>query len=133
MSVISEWSRHRLKPRDLLARPDYSNLEVVAAKIIIAHSAHAAHTTHASHPAHATHAACGIPGAASGFLGFSATAASVVISIVATLAAFSSAVRTTLVGSITPALTRSSYCSVAALKPKSFFPSVTLFTTTAGS
>ena len=32
-------------------------------------------------------------------------------------AAFCSAERTTLVGSITPAVTRSSYCSVCALKP----------------
>ena len=50
--------------------------------------------------------------------GFSATIASVVSSSAATLAAFWSAERTTLVGSMTPALIRSSYSSVAALKPK---------------
>ena len=49
--------------------------------------------------------------------GFSAIMASVVSSSDATLAAFCSAVRTTLVGSMTPALIRSSYSSVAALKP----------------
>ena len=43
--------------------------------------------------------------------------ASVVRSSEATLAAFWSAVRTTLVGSMTPALIRSSYSSVVALKP----------------
>ena len=53
-------------------------------------------------------------------------AASVVISIAATLAAFSSAVRTTLAGSITPASTRSSKVSVRALKPKLPLPSATL-------
>lgn len=47
--------------------------------------------------------------------GFSAISASLVSSKVATLAAFSSAVRTTLVGSITPDSTKSSYLSVAAL------------------
>ena len=46
--------------------------------------------------------------AGSSFFGFSATIASVVSSSDATLAAFWSAVRTTLVGSITPAFTRSS-------------------------
>ena len=50
-------------------------------------------------------------------LGFSAIRASLVSSRVATLAAFCSAVRVTLVGSMTPALTRSSYLSVAALYP----------------
>ena len=43
--------------------------------------------------------------------GFSATIASVVSSSEATLAAFWRAVRTTLVGSITPAFIRSSYSS----------------------
>ncbi len=47
--------------------------------------------------------------------GFSAIRASLVKSSVATLAAFCRAVRVTLVGSMTPALTRSSYTSVAAL------------------
>jgi len=42
------------------------------------------------------------------FCGFSATVASVVSSRLATLAAFCSAARTTLVGSMTPASTRSS-------------------------
>ena len=49
--------------------------------------------------------------------GLSATIASVVSSREATLAAFWSAVRTTLVGSMTPALIRSSYSSVWALNP----------------
>ena len=44
--------------------------------------------------------------------------ASVVSMSEAMEAAFCRAVRVTLVGSITPAVTRSSYCSVAALKPK---------------
>ena len=48
------------------------------------------------------------PAPADFFLGFSATSASVVSIRLATEAAFCSAVRTTLVGSMTPALTRSS-------------------------
>jgi|GEM_PF-6726074 len=48
-------------------------------------------------------------------LGFSATKASLVSRRVATLAAFCNAVRVTFVGSITPALTRSSNWPVAAL------------------
>lgn len=44
--------------------------------------------------------------------------ASVVSMSEAIEAAFCRAVRVTLVGSITPAFTRSSYCSVVALKPK---------------
>ena len=51
---------------------------------------------------------CGAWGCSSSFLGFSAMQASVVIINEATEAAFCSAVRTTFVGSITPALTRSS-------------------------
>lgn len=47
--------------------------------------------------------------------GFSVISASLVSSKVATLAAFSKPTRTTFVGSITPALTRSSKVSVAAL------------------
>src|SRR5439155_1546920 len=43
--------------------------------------------------------------------------------------ALSSAVRTTLVGSMMPALSRSSYSSVAALKPKAPFPFFTLSST----
>jgi hypothetical protein len=62
-------------------------------------------------------------------LGFSATAASVVSSSEATLAAFWSAERTTLVGSITPAANRSSYVSVAALKPFEPLADFTLSTT----
>ena len=61
--------------------------------------------------------------------GSSLTAASVVISRPATEAASCSAVRTTLVGSMTPALTRSSYWSVAALKPNEAEPSLTFATT----
>ncbi len=58
----------------------------------------------------------GIAGAFS-FFGSSATIASVVIISPAMDAAFYSAVRTTLVGSRIPILTRSPYSSVAALKP----------------
>jgi hypothetical protein len=47
----------------------------------------------------------------------------------ATEAAFCSAARTTLVGSMTPALMRSSYSSVAALKPKAPVPFLTFSTT----
>ena len=61
------------------------------------HAAHAAHTTHA---AHATAAAAGAGGASS--FGRSTTSASVVTSSAATDAAFCSAERTTLVGSMTP-------------------------------
>src|SRR3989442_690115 len=61
--------------------------------------------------------------------GFSATIASVVSRSPATDAALSSAVRTTLVGSMMPALSRSSYSSVAALKPKAPFPFFTLSST----
>ena len=50
--------------------------------------------------------------------GLSATIASVVIKSAATDAASSSAVRTTLAGSITPNLNMSPYSSVCALKPK---------------
>ena len=57
----------------------------------------------------------GGPAGAFSSLGFSATNASDVSSRVDTLAAFCSAVRVTFVGSITPAFTRSSYFSVAAL------------------
>src|SRR6202171_6465523 len=46
------------------------------------------------------------------------TMASVVSIREAIEAAFCRAVRVTLAGSMTPALTRSSYCSVVALKPK---------------
>ena len=52
----------------------------------------------------------------------------------ATDAAFWSAERETLVGSMTPAFTRSSYSPVAALKPNAVsFDSLTLFTTIDGS
>ena len=55
--------------------------------------------------------------AASTFSGLSATSASVVSSSAATDAAFCSAERVTLAGSMTPALTRSSKFPVAALSP----------------
>ena len=48
--------------------------------------------------------------------------ASVVNISEATDAAFCKATRTTLVGSMTPAFTRSSYSSVAALKPNDPYP-----------
>jgi hypothetical protein len=64
--------------------------------------------------------------------GLSAIMASVVISSEATEAASSSAVRTTLAGSITPNLNMSPYSSVWALKPKVLsFDSRTLPATTA--
>ena len=53
----------------------------------------------------------------SGFSTISQIMASVVSMREAMEAAFCRAVRVTLVGSITPAFTRSSYCSVEALKP----------------
>src|SRR5438552_10438102 len=71
----------------------------------------------------------GMDGAAVFSSGFSATIASVVRRSPATDAAFSSAVRTTLVGSMMPALSRSSYSSLAALKPKAPFPFFTLSST----
>ena len=60
------------------------------------------------------------PGMGASFLGsgFSAMAHSVVSSREATEAAFCRAVRVTFLGSMTPALMRSSYSPVAALKPK---------------
>src|SRR4029077_15466130 len=58
--------------------------------------------------------------------GLSATMASVVSIRLATEAAFCSAVRTTLVGSMMPAFSRSSYSSAAALKPNEPFPERTL-------
>ena len=57
-------------------------------------------------------------GAPPPFLGASTIAASVVISRPATEAASCRAVRTTLAGSMTPAVTMSTYSSVWALKPK---------------
>src|SRR6266566_4133047 len=71
----------------------------------------------------------GMAGADDFSSGFSATIASVVSRSPATDAALSSAVRTTLVGSMMPALSRSSYSSVAALKPKAPFPFFTLSST----
>ena len=67
---------------------------------------------------------------ASSFFGLSATTHSVVSNIPAIEAAFSKATLATLVGSIIPAFSIFSYSSVRALKPKSAFPSFTLFTTT---
>src|SRR3989442_8765739 len=61
--------------------------------------------------------------------GRSATIASVVSIKDATDDAFCRAKRDTLVGSMTPALNRSSYWPVAALKPNAPLPSLTLFTT----
>jgi len=84
-------------------------------------SAHAAHTTHAAHAAHAAGSGC---------------AAVVRLRLAgqqATEAAFCRAERTTLVGSNTPALSSSSYFSVAALKPNSPLPPRTLSKTTAPS
>jgi hypothetical protein len=77
---------------------------------------HATHTTHTAHAAaHSAQSACR--------------------RIVATLAAFCSADRSTLAGVRTPCFSRSPYSSVNALKPKAKFdlaapPSVTLLTTT---
>ena len=62
-------------------------------------------------------------GASFSFSGISETSASVLNSSDAIAAALVSAVRTTLVGSITPAVTRSSYSSVRALNP-SAYPSI---------
>ena len=59
----------------------------------------------------------------------SAITHSVVRNIPAIEAAFSMATLTTFVGSITPALKRSSYISLLALKPKSLLPSFTFCTT----
>src|SRR5216683_3722495 len=73
----------------------------------------------------------GIPGAADPrSSGFSATMHSVVSSRLATEAAFCSALRTTLVGSMIPAFIRSSNSSVAALKPKGPLLFLILSTTT---
>src|SRR5690625_5452696 len=70
------------------------------------------------------------PSSLSPFLdGFSTTTASVVSISAATDAAFSSAVRVTLVGSITPASIRSSYFSLLALYPNAPSPSSTFCTT----
>ena len=63
------------------------------------------------------------------FSGISATTHSVVRMFFAIEAAFCSAERVTIVGSITPALTRSVYSPVAALKPWPGFISRTLATT----
>ena len=71
------------------------------------HIAHAAHT--------AAHAAATPP--PDFFSGFSAIMASVVISRPATDAALSSAMRTTLVGSMMPALIMSQYSPFCASKP----------------
>src|SRR2546425_765811 len=67
------------------------------------------------------------------FAGFSAMAASVVRRRPATLAAFWSAVRTTLAGSMTPAFKSGSKRSLTASKPKSSLPARTRASTTAGS
>ena len=59
----------------------------------------------------------GMPAAGAFFFGTSATIASVVIRSAATEAAFWIAVRTTLVGSMMPFLTRSAYSPVCESKP----------------
>ena len=61
--------------------------------------------------------------------GLSAMAHSVVSSRPATEAAFCRAMRVTFFGSMTPALIRSSYSPVAALKPKPSLPPLTFSTT----
>ncbi len=60
----------------------------------------------------------GPPGPFFFFSGFSAIMHAVLSRMRATLLPFSSAVRTTLVGSITPIFIRSPYSPVSALKPK---------------
>ena len=67
----------------------------------------------------------GPPAGASFFSGISVTMHSVVSSRPAIEAAFCRAVRVTFAVSMTPAATRSSYFSVAALKPKLSLPSRT--------
>src|SRR6266849_2200164 len=70
------------------------------------------------------------PGASVSPFGCAAIMASVVSISAATEAALTSAVRTTFVGSMMPALTRSSYAPGAALKPNALsLDSFTLFTT----
>lgn len=71
----------------------------------------------------------GIAGAAALGSGLSAITHSVVRSIPAIDAAFSRAMRVTLVGSITPAFSKGSNTSVRALKPKSALPSLMVCTT----
>src|SRR5262249_55529585 len=71
----------------------------------------------------------GMGGVAGFSSGFSAPIASVVRSSPATDAALSSAVRTTLVGSMMPAFSRSSYSSEAALNPNGPLPLFTLSST----
>jgi hypothetical protein len=70
---------------------------------------------------------CECPPPPAGFssFGFSAISASVVSIKLATDAAFCSALRTTLTGSMTPSATRSPYLLVWALKPKLPVPSLT--------
>src|SRR3979490_3570174 len=68
------------------------------------------HTTHAAAPG-------GVPPPPAFFFGTSATMASVVIKRAATDAAFWIAARTTLVGSMMPLATRSTYSPVCASQP----------------
>src|SRR5246127_1142225 len=75
----------------------------------------------------------GPPGAGFSFSGNSVTNASVVSKRAAIEAAFCSAVRTTLVGSTTPAFTRSSYLPVATLNPSLPLRFLTSWTITAPS
>ena len=67
---------------------------------------------HAAHAAHVGHAAAGAV-----FSAISATIASVVRMFLAIDAAFCSAERVTIAGSMTPASTRSTISPVAALRP----------------
>ena len=72
----------------------------------------------------------GMPPPAPPSSGGSAMIASVTRMFLAIEAAFSSAERVTLVGSMTPALIRSPYSPLAALRPSPAFRSRTLLTTT---
>ena len=70
------------------------------------------------------------PAPAVSFSGGSATIASVVRMFLAIDAAFWSAERVTIVGSMTPSLTRSPYSAVSAFRPSPGFRPRTLSTTT---
>ena len=72
----------------------------------------------------------GMAGAAEAFSGFSAMTASVVRKSAAMEAAFCSAERVTMVGSMIPALTRSSTSSVSTLRPWPLVALRTLLTMT---
>jgi hypothetical protein len=83
------------------------------------HATHATHATHTTHAVHVIHAG----GTGSGrilVLGFSAIMQAVDSKMRATLLPFSSALRTTFVGSMMPILSMSPYSPVSALKPNAF-------------